>query len=148
MRLSVSAPVAIVLDLQQIASLRAEDESGMFGVLPGHADLMTALIPCVLSWHDSAGLEGFCAVRGGVLSIIGGHRIQVATREAVVGTDLERLENEVVRRFRTAVAEEESARVGEARLQTALMRQILTYLRPERGTVGAAMPRGGLSNLE
>ena len=148
MKLVVSTPTSIAVDRADIVSLRAEDESGSFGILPAHAALMTVLAPSVLSWRDSEGREGFCAVRGGVLSVEGGKLVAVATREAVVGDDFERLESEVLRRFRASVAEEEKARVGEARLQAALVRQILSYLRPERDGHVLSAARGPLSSLE
>ena len=148
MRLTVSTPTALALDVADARAIRAEDASGAFGILPGHAELMTALPPSVLSWRDAADRETFCAVRGGVLSVDGKDHVAVATREAVVGEDLDRLEGEVLQRFRAAASEEGEARVGEARLQLALMRRIIAYLRPERDGRQPPMPRGGLSNLE
>ncbi len=45
-----STPAAILIDADDVRSLRAEDESGAFGVLPGHADLLTVLPPSVVRW--------------------------------------------------------------------------------------------------
>jgi F-type H+-transporting ATPase subunit epsilon len=148
MRLTITAPTAIVVDSDGVVAVRAEDESGSFGILPGHTLFMTALTPSVVGWRDRAGKERFCAVRGGVLSVTAGGDVTLATREAVVGDDLERLEGEVLRRFKTEAAAEEEARIGEARLQLALVRRMLTYLRPERDRRAAAGPRAPLSNLE
>ncbi len=148
MRLTISTPAAIALDIEGIQSLRAEDESGSFGILPGHADLMTALAPSVLVWRDAKGGEGYCAVRGGVLDVRGGDRVSVATREAVVGDDLERMEREVLRRFRSVVAAESEARLGEARLHLALVRRLVLYLRPGPVRRERPMHRATLSDLE
>lgn len=148
MRLTISTPTAIAVDVADVRALRAEDESGAFGVLPGHADLMTALVPSVVAWRDPDGRESFCAVRGGVLSVGRGGQVAVATREAVIGTDLDQLEGEVLRRFRASVAEEEGARISEARMQLALLRRILAYMRPERSVREPSPPSGGLSSLE
>lgn len=148
MRLTISTPTAIAVDVADVRALRAEDESGAFGILPGHAELMTALVPSVVAWRDPDGREGLCAVRGGVLSVERGGRVAVATREAVIGTDLDQLEGEVLRRFRASVAEEEGARISEARMQLALLRRILAYMRPERSVREPSPPSGGLSSLE
>ena len=50
LRLTIATPSALLLDVDNVASLRAEDDSGAFGVLPGHADLLTVLPPSVLRW--------------------------------------------------------------------------------------------------
>ena len=47
MRLLITDPISIVADHADIAAVRAEDESGSFGILPGHADLLTVLVPSV-----------------------------------------------------------------------------------------------------
>ena len=48
LHLTIATPAAVLVDADGVASLRAEDESGAFGVLPGHADLLTVLPPSVL----------------------------------------------------------------------------------------------------
>jgi F-type H+-transporting ATPase subunit epsilon len=126
-------PTALVTELDDVVHLRAEDASGAFGILRRHADFLTVLETSVVSWRRTGGAEGHCAVRGGVLTVSGGERIAIATREAVLGDDLVRLEAEVLKAFRQKTAEEQSARAGAARLQLAAMRRIFDYLRPERG---------------
>lgn len=136
MDLVITTPTAVAASVIGVAHLRAEDESGAFGVLPGHADLLTALVPSVLTWRLADGREGHCAVRGGVLSVADGARIAVATREAVVGDDLHALEHDVLARFHRAREEEGEARTGARRLHLAAVRHILAYLRPERRAGG------------
>ena len=97
MRLVITTPVAVVADLEDIRHVRAEDDTGAFGILPRHTNFLTALTISVVSWRDSAGAEGHVAVRGGVLRVTNGDLVEIATREAVSGDDLETLENEVVR---------------------------------------------------
>ncbi|HEY3445129.1 MAG TPA: F0F1 ATP synthase subunit epsilon [Myxococcales bacterium] len=141
MRLHVSTPLALVLDAPDVRSLRAEDDTGGFGVLPGHADFLTVLSVSVLTWVDAEGHPHHLAVRGGVLAVRGGREVEVATPEAVVGEDLEELERSVLVRFREQARAEEVSRLGAARLQLAAMRQILRYLRPDQhGRPGAARP--------
>lgn len=132
MKLTVTTPTAIAVSRDGITHLRAEDPSGAFGILPGHADFLTALSVTVLAWRDGAGREAFCAVRGGVLTVNGGDTIAVATAEAVPGDDLARLETEVMARFRRGEDEEAGARTGAQRLHWTAVRHMLGYLRAGR----------------
>ena len=139
MRLTVTTPLAIVIEAENVAHLRAEDETGAFGILPGHADFLTALSVSVLSWREQGGTEHHAAVRGGMLEVRGGNVIAVATREAVPGDDLHRLETEVLAAFRCSIEEEQAARTDAQRLYLAAIRQIYRFLRPDRP---AAVPAG------
>lgn len=131
MKLSVSTPLAIVVDGEQIAHLRAEDATGSFGLLPRHADFLTVLSVCVLSWRRPDGSERHLAVRGGMLEVRGGQSVTVATREAVAGEDLEDLQSRVLARFRQEAEQERTARSDAQKLYVAAIRQICRLLRPE-----------------
>ncbi len=130
MRLTIVTPLAVVIETDEVVHLRAEDETGAFGILPGHADFLTALAVSVVSWRDEEGHEHHVAARGGLLEVRGGEEISIATPEAVQGDDLRRLEAEVVSRFRQEVAEEQAARTDAQRLYLAAIRRIERFLRP------------------
>lgn len=138
--LLVTTPTSVAAKLTGLRHLRAEDASGAFGIWPGHADLLTALAVSVVSWRDAGGREGYCAVRGGVLTVRDGARIAVATREAVVGDDLQALERDVLARFRHDREEEGEAHSGARRMHLAAIRHILTYLHPDRRTNTPVVP--------
>lgn len=129
--LTVTTPEAVAVAVAEVVQVRAEDPSGGFGIRPGHADFLTALVPGVVMWRLADGREGFCAVRGGVLTVRNGHAVDIATREAIPGDDLDALEHEVRTRFALTRAEEAEARGGTRRLQVAAMRHLLAYLRPD-----------------
>jgi F-type H+-transporting ATPase subunit epsilon len=131
MRLSVATPLAIVVEADNVAHLRAEDDTGVFGILPGHADFLTALAVSVVSWRDEGGAEHHIAVRGGMLEVRGGNAIAIASPEAVPGDDLHRLEAEVLVGFHRQLAEEQVARTDAERLYLAAIRQIARFLRAE-----------------
>jgi len=151
--LVITTPTAVVVRSAAVTHLRAEDDSGAFGILPGHADLLTALSVSVVSWREAddnanadengTGRERHCAVRGGVLTVSDGARIAVATREAVAGDDLAALERDVLTRFRQERAAEGEARGGARRLRLAAVRHILSYLRPDRRTAPPSLRDGG-----
>ena len=139
MRLDITTPLASVLGTDGVTHIRAEDSSGAFGILQGHADFLTVLSVSVLSWRDGRNREHYVAVRGGMLSVRDGHSVRVATPEAVAGEDLHRLEADVLARFRRQADEERAAHTADQRLHLAAIRQIMRLLRPEPGhapTVG------------
>ena len=129
MRLLISDPTTVVLDTD-VVSVRAEDESGSFGILPGHTDLLTVLTPSVVAWRDADGRMGWCAVRRGVLTVRGGKQVAIATRQAQLGNDLDELEHAVVARFRAEADAERVARIAATRLHMQAIRQIVRALRP------------------
>ncbi|HET9109171.1 MAG TPA: F0F1 ATP synthase subunit epsilon [Steroidobacteraceae bacterium] len=131
MRLTVTTPLAAILEADDVVHVRAEDPSGAFGVLPGHAEFLTALSISVLTWRDARRREHHIAVRGGMLSVSGKDVVTVATPEAVAGDDLQRLESEVLTRFRQQLEEERAARTESQQLHLAAIRQIMRLLRPE-----------------
>lgn len=132
MRLLITTPTAVVVDEQYVVAVRAEDESGSFGILNNHADFLTALTVSVVSWHKADDRQRFCAVRHGVFSVTHGNEVAIATREAIAGDDLARLEHVVLAQFREALEAERTTRTGSLRLQLQAIRQIVRYLRPER----------------
>ncbi len=72
MKLTVTTPLAIITKADNVVHVRAEDDTGAFGILRGHADFLTALAISVLSWRDEGGAEHHIAVRGGMLAVSGG----------------------------------------------------------------------------
>ena len=128
MKLLVTTPLSLVLDVEGVTRIRAEDETGSFGILPGHADFLTVLAVSVLSWSGADGAEHHIAVRGGVLRVANGGEVSVAAREAVSEDALDRLGAAVLERFQAEEHEDEEARISTARLHLAAMRQLQRYL--------------------
>lgn len=131
MRLRVTTPLQFALDVDEVRHVRGEDATGAFGIQPRHAPFVTMLAMSVVTWRDRDGHEHYVAVRGGVLAARNGI-VEIATREAVIGDDLEQLEREVLERFRREEQTEQAARGGAARLETAAIRRIYEYIRGEK----------------
>jgi F-type H+-transporting ATPase subunit epsilon len=127
MRLRIITPLSVIVDEDALA-VRAEDDSGSFGILPGHADFLTSLAISVVGWKQSDGSRRFCAVRRGLLSITSGKDVAVATREAIVGDDLATLDSTVLERFRADIDQERSERIESMRLQLDAIRRIVSQL--------------------
>jgi F-type H+-transporting ATPase subunit epsilon len=129
----IATPGTVAIDHADIAAVSAEDETGEFGVLPRHADFVTVLATSVIGWRHEDGRQGFCAVRGGLLTVTGGAEVSVAAREAVPGDDLAALEALVRGRMASEAEEERRARAQAEQLRVQALRQIIGYLRPEAG---------------
>jgi F-type H+-transporting ATPase subunit epsilon len=140
MRLAVTTPVSVVVDIEDVRHIRAEDETGAFGILPGHADFITALAVSVITWRNHRDEEHHVAVRGGVLTVRDGQFVEVATREAVSEDTLGKLGNAVLERFREEEQAEEESRVTATRLHLAAIRQLQRYLESGRQPVPRGMP--------
>ena len=103
----------------------------------GHADFLTSLAICVVSWKTADETRHYCAVRRGVFSVDGGRDISIATREAVLGDDLATLDETVLARFRADIEAERSERVNSTRLELSAIRQIVSRLRARRQETSA-----------
>jgi F-type H+-transporting ATPase subunit epsilon len=132
MRLLVTTPVSVVVDASDVRHVRAEDETGAFGILSGHADFITVLAVSVITWRNHVDEEHHVAVRGGVLTIRDGNLVEVATREAVGEDTLRRLGRAVLVRFRDEMHAEEQSRISATRLHLAAIRQLQRYLESGR----------------
>lgn len=130
LHLTITTPAVLLVDSDDIASLRAEDASGSFGILPSHADLLTMLTPSVVRWRTVAGHTGFCAVKGGVVTVSQGRRVAIACREGIVGDSLQTLEKRVRAVRAEQVEADRRARVAQAQLHARAVRQLVRYLRP------------------
>ena len=128
MNLRIVTPLEIAVDVENVASLTAVDESGSFGILPGHSDFLTALSLSVVAWRREDPSWHFCAVRGGVLRVVNGQQVTITSREAVTGDDLDTLDETVLTRFRAETETERAEHAESTRLQLAAIRQIMLRL--------------------
>ena len=126
--LSIATPLDVLFTADDIRSFRGRDESGDFGIQPGHADFLTLLSSCVVRWHDTTGKAGYCALRGGLMTVTGGQAIRIACREGVVGGDLVTLETVVAQKRAEDREASSRARVSQTKLHARAVRQIMRRL--------------------
>jgi F-type H+-transporting ATPase subunit epsilon len=138
MRLVVTTPTKVVEDVERVRHIRAEDATGAFGILPGHADFVTVLPVSVVTWRNREDREGFVLVRGGVLSVRGGDRVEIAARGAYREEELAGLSEAALAELRQSEEVEELTRTADTRMHLAMMRQIERVLRA--GREGSAQP--------
>jgi F-type H+-transporting ATPase subunit epsilon len=148
MRLSIRTPLAVVMDETDVTYVRAEDETGAFGILEGHADFLTTLAVCVVMWRRGEQTSQV-AVRGGILRVCSGNHVSIATREAVGEQSLASVGRAVLERMRLQVESEEASHLVGTRMELATIRQIERYLASSRNqSVGAGGARGALSLVQ
>jgi F-type H+-transporting ATPase subunit epsilon len=139
MRLLVTTPAAILLDVADVRLVGAEDSTGAFGIQPGHTDLLTVLPVSVLSYTDVAGVERYVAVRGGVLRVHGGSVVEVATSEGIAGDDLDALQKAVIDRYRVEADAEAKARERADKLHLLAIRGMYRLARSASGALGSRL---------
>ncbi len=133
LNLTIATPTQILVDKQAIKMLRAMDDSGSFGVLAKHENLITATSDSVLRWQDDAGRRHYCAVRSGVLNVENGDSVNIACREGLLSDNVLRLEAQV-RKYHLREADANQAEmIRQLRLHTQAMRKIMAYLHPSGG---------------
>jgi len=129
MQLEVITPMAVCVD-RPVRRIVAEGPDGHFGMLPGHVDFVSEVVPGILLYETDEGAERFVAVNSGTL-VKCGDEVRVAVRGAVEGDDLAELRKRVEAEFRQHDEKEREARAALARLEASMIRRFR-----ELGTAG------------
>jgi len=122
LRLQVFTPTETLVD-EPVRKLIAEAANGAFCLLPRHIDCVAELVPGILSYLDTNAVERFVAVDVGTL-VKADDRVRIATWNAVVGDDLERLGETVAESFLTLEQHEQAARSALGRLEAGTLRGV------------------------
>ncbi len=128
LHLRVVTPQSTIID-RKVSSVEFMGVDGSYGILPGHAALMTATKPGIVTIKETDGsveemivTDGFAEVRRNILSLI------CEAGELAGEIDLERAA-EAEKRARAAISDRTKVDVNlpkaEAALQRALLRQML-----------------------
>jgi F-type H+-transporting ATPase subunit epsilon len=123
MRLKIILPNEILID-EEVTKVIAEAENGSFCLLPHHTDFVTALAPGLLTFNDQQGDEKILAVDTGIL-VMCGSEVNVSTRNAVVGTQLETLKQKVDEEYLSKDEQERLTFAAVSRLEANFMRQFM-----------------------
>ncbi len=87
-KLKVVTPAGIFS--RDITHIRLRDESGFFGIMKGHIDFLTVLVPSLCYYRDENGKEMFLAVDEGIFSVRAG-MATLTSREIFESGDAEKL---------------------------------------------------------
>ncbi len=123
MQLKLLLPGETLLD-EPVSKVIAEAEDGAFCLLPRHVDCVAALVPGLLLYTTSAGVERYLAVDEGTL-VKCGPEVRVSVRRAVPGTNLADLRATVEQEFKRLDEHEKSARSALARLEASVVRRLV-----------------------
>jgi F-type H+-transporting ATPase subunit epsilon len=85
-QLEIATPERLLFD-EQVAQAELPGKNGYFGVLPGHAPLLSALGAGVLSFGHG-GQQQFLAIDGGFVEVLGDH-VSVLAEHAEYGRDVQ-----------------------------------------------------------
>ncbi|MDA8225023.1 MAG: F0F1 ATP synthase subunit epsilon [Betaproteobacteria bacterium] len=122
MRLRVSLPEAVLLDVDGVRTVVAETVDGSLGILPQRLDCVALLLPGILSYATDVAQRHYVAVDAGVL-VKAGEDVQVSARHALSGNDLAAMQQAVDDMLRQVDEEEREARVLLARMESGFIRQ-------------------------
>ena len=92
--------------IAEVASFVGEDDSGSFGILPGHARMMTALSYGLARYRGSGGAWVYVAIPGGVL-YLKDDRLLISTRRYFKDADYARISGALLNEL---LAEEKNLR--------------------------------------
>jgi F-type H+-transporting ATPase subunit epsilon len=87
---------------------------------------VAALVPGILTFENDAEGEVFVAIDEGVL-VKTGLDVLVSVRNAILGTDLDRLHETVEQEFVNLSQQEQSLRAALTKIETGLIRRMVSF---------------------
>ena len=101
---------------------------GSFGLLPQRLDCTAALVPGILTYETESEGETYLAVDQGVL-VKAGADVLISVRNAISGTDLDKLHEAVEREFLNVDMQEKLVRSVLARMESGFIRRFREFQR-------------------
>jgi F-type H+-transporting ATPase subunit epsilon len=126
MSLKILLPFQIFAEKKGVSRIVADSIGGSFGILLHRLDCVAALEPGILIYETEAEGEVYVAVDEGVL-IKTGQDVLVSVRNAIYGTDLSKLRQQVEREFLTVDESEQRIRSVMAKLESDLVRRLAEF---------------------
>ncbi|MFO7644139.1 MAG: F0F1 ATP synthase subunit epsilon [Desulfosarcina sp.] len=126
MNLKVLLPFRIFAEKTGVTRIVAETREGSFGILPRRLDCVAALAPGILIYENEIEGEVYLAVDEGVL-IKTGLDVLVSVRNAIAGTDLDKLRDSVEREFLNLDEREQSVRSALAKMESGFIRRLTEF---------------------
>lgn len=116
MKLKILLPFKVFAEKIDVLRIVAESRNGSFGLLPQRLDCVAALAPGILIYETAAEGEVCVAVDEGVL-VKTGSEVLVSVRNAIGGTDLEKLHKAVEQEFLNLDEQERTMRSSLAKME-------------------------------
>lgn len=126
MNLTILLPFQVFAEKTDVSRIVAETPDGSFGLLPHRLDCVAALTPGILMYETKPDGEVYVAVDEGVL-VKTGTDVFVSVRRALGGTNLDQLRDAVEKEFRTLDEHEQDMRMIMAKLESGLLRRLVSF---------------------
>lgn len=126
MKLKVLLPFRVFAEKTGVLRIVAESRAGSFGLLPHRLDCVAALAPGILVFETEAEGEVCMAVDEGVL-VKSGADVLVSVRNAIGGTDLDKLRAVVEQEFMNLDQQEKTVRSVLAKLESGFIRRFTAF---------------------
>jgi F-type H+-transporting ATPase subunit epsilon len=109
-----------------VKQIVAQTLEGSFGFLPHRLDCAAALGPGILTYQTEAEGDVYLAVDQGVL-VKTGMNVMVSVRNAIGGTDLDKLHEAVRREFLSVDEQEKSVRSVLAKMESGFIHKFMEF---------------------
>lgn len=126
MKLKVLLPFRVFTEKERVKRIVAESRTGSFGLMPRRLDCVAALAPGILVFETEADGEVYIAVDEGIL-VKSGADVLVSVRNAIGGTDLDKLREAVEEEFMNLGEQEKSVRSVLAKLESGFVRRFAAF---------------------
>ena len=117
MQLKVLLPFKVFAKKDGVKRIVAKTSQGFLGLLPHRLDCVVALTPGILTWESESEGEVVVAVDEGVL-VKAGAEVLISVRNAIGGTDLEKLHEAVKQEFMKVSEQEHDMRLALTKLDS------------------------------
>jgi F-type H+-transporting ATPase subunit epsilon len=124
--LKVLLPFQIFIEKKGVKRIVAQTLHGSFGLLPHRLDCAAALEPGILTYETEADGEAYLAVDEGVLVKVG-MDVLVSVRNAIGGTDLDKLHEAVKKEFLSLDEQEKRVRVALAKMESGFIHRFMDF---------------------
>jgi len=126
MNLKILLPFRIFAEQNAVTRIVAETREGSFGLLPQRLDCVAALEPGILIYENEGEGERYVALDEGVL-VKSGRTVLISVRNAIAGTDLRQLREEVEREFLNLDEDEQNLRSVMTKLESSFVRRFADF---------------------
>lgn len=128
LHLTIVTPTELLVDRLPVEIVRAEDATGSFGVMAGHANLLTVAQKGIIRWRTLDDRRGYCAVNRALIAVTGGSDFRVSAREGLIGDNLEALAPAIAAMREDSIERAKLERVAATRLHAQAVRGLIAQL--------------------
>ena len=126
MRLKILLPSHIFAVKKGVIRVEADTPSGFFGIPPRRLNCVAALVPGILTYETKEEGQVYVAIDQGLL-IKAGLDVLVSVRDAVNGTDLAKLREDVEKTFMALDDREKSIRSILEKMESGLIHSFVEF---------------------